>query len=247
MSDELHPQVMPSYSLESGDVYDLIYSQKDYRSEVAKLTRIINESCESGGHMILEAACGTGNYMQELRGRFIVDGFDLSENQVVAAKKKLPDAHIIQADMVDVDMGKTYDVVLCLFSSIGYLKTKENLNKAVANLARHTKSGGLVIIEPWLDASTLRVGLSVLAAEQNDTLRVARMGIISQDGIVTTSYMHDMVGSRNGIQHFIEKHELAMYSYDDFTTAFNQAGLDIEIDREGLIGRGLCIGKKTQS
>ena len=38
-----------------------------------------------------------------------------------------------QGDMTDFNMGKTYDVVMCLFSSIGYVKTLENVAASLQN------------------------------------------------------------------------------------------------------------------
>ena len=43
---------------------------------------------------------------------------------------------------------RAYDVVLCLFSSIGYVKTKSNLNRAVKCMANHLTPGGILLIEP---------------------------------------------------------------------------------------------------
>ena len=51
--------------------------------------------------------------------------------------------------MVDFDLGKQYDAVTCLFSSIGYTETVERLNRAVKQIARHLLIGGVTVIEPW--------------------------------------------------------------------------------------------------
>ncbi|MFC1853806.1 hypothetical protein ACFL27_26785 [candidate division CSSED10-310 bacterium] len=47
-------------------------------------------------------------------------------------------------------MGKTYDVITCLFSSIGYVKTLSKLNQTVACMDHHLLPGGHLIFEPWL-------------------------------------------------------------------------------------------------
>lgn len=244
MSEAVKPKEIPSYTRMTGEIYDLIYADKDYAGQATKLSELIKERSESGGSRILEAACGTGTYMEHLRDRFSVDGFDLSAEQVAAAKKKLPNANIVQADMLDFDMGQTYDVVLCLFSSIGYLKTKENLGKAIYNMARHVKPGGLVIVEPWLKVEDFIEGKISQEEGSTNDLSVSRMGRTTRNGNVTTTEMHHMVGTKQGVEHFLEVHELAMYSDDDFKDAFGKAGLPMDIDPEGLTGRGLYIGKK---
>ncbi len=244
MSD-IQPVEITSYTRMTGDIYDLIYANKQYESETAKLAGIIRDRCKSGGNSMLETACGTGKYMQYLAADFEVEGFDLSTEQVAAAKKRLPEANIFVADMLDFDTGKQYDAVLCLFSSIGYLITQENLKVAIKNMAKHTKPGGLVIVEPWIKAVDLKRGRFSLEAESTGDFAVARMGTVSFDGIVTTLDMHHMVGAADGVEHFLERHKLAMYSDEDFQEAFTEAGLTVEIDPIGLTNRRLCVGQKT--
>lgn len=145
--------------------------------------------------------------------------------------------------MLDFHTGKQYDAVLCLFSSIGYLQTKENLDTAIANMARHAKPGGLVIVEPWLRAEDLISGHISLESSSNDHLSVSRMGRLTREGAITILDMHHMVGTSGGIEHFLEVHKLALYTDDELGNAFQKAYLEYEVDPEGL-NRRLFIGKK---
>ncbi len=51
--------------------------------------------------------------------------------------------------MLDFELGKQFDVVTCLFSSIGYVQTVPNLRRAIQNMSDHLKPGGVLMIEPW--------------------------------------------------------------------------------------------------
>lgn len=243
MSEEIKLQETPSFTRMTGEVYDLIYAEKDYAGEAAKLKELIAGQCESDGNKMLVAACGTGRHVEHLVDEYDADGFDLSSEQVAAAKKKFPDLNIFEGDMRDFETDNTYDVVICLFSSIGYVHTKEELDKTVANFARHTKPGGLVIIEPWLTAEEFKTGHVSVQTQSNQHMSVARMGICSKEGNLSVLSMHHMVGTSGGADHFLEEHRLAMHSDEDFTDAFQKAGLEVEIDPEGLTGRRLCVGK----
>jgi hypothetical protein len=53
--------------------------------------------------------------------------------------------------------------------------------------------------------------------------------------------MHYLVATADGIEHFVEHHELHLFTDDEMRTAFEAAGLRVEHDPEGLIGRGLWI------
>lgn len=242
MSEKIKLQETPSYTRMTGEVYDLIYAEKDYAGEATKLKELIAGQCESGGSKVLVAACGTGRHVEHLVDEYDVDGFDLSSEQVAAAKKKFSDLNIFEGDMRDFETDNTYDVVLCLFSSIGYVHTKEELDKTVANFARHTKPGGMVIVEPWMSVDQFKTGYISVQTQLNQHMSVARMGISSKEGDLSVMSMHHMVGTSEGADHFLEEHRLAMHSNQDFTDAFHKAGLEVEIDPEGLTGRRLCIG-----
>jgi len=193
---------------------------------------------------LLEVACGTGNYLEFLKEKFDVSGFDLSRGQIAAAKEKLPSTELFVADMADFDTGRQYDAVICLFSSIAYMRTKKKLEKAIANMAKHTKPGGVVIVEPWLKPEKFITGHVSMETNSNGNMSVARMGVSSKRGNISVLDMHFMVSSGEGVEHFVETHEVAMYSDDDFADAFHGAGLELELDPKGLIGRGLYIGSK---
>lgn len=234
----------PVYSDISGEIYDLIYADKDYAAESARIIEIINQYGESSGNDMLDVACGTCKHLKYLESAFTVDGVDLSERQVQAARGQFPNNRIEVGDMINFDMNKTYNAIICLFSSIGYVKTKENLNKSIANMARHMKPGGILLIEPWLKPEEVREGSILCKTYIKDNLHVQRMGSIKKDDIVTTSEIHYLI-ARTGstVNHLVEVHQLAMFSDDDFKEAFMQAGLTMHIDPTGL-ERMLYVGKK---
>ena len=129
--------------------YDKIYAQKDYEGEADKLKDIIQEQLESSGDSLLDVACGTGEHIRYLKEHFRVEGLDLDPDLLQIAKEKNPDVTFHQGDMIDFDLGTRFDVLTCLFSSIGYAKSEENLNRAIESMARHLVPGGLLLVEPW--------------------------------------------------------------------------------------------------
>ena len=120
---------------------------------------------------------------------FEVDGIDLDDKFVLLAQRKNAAGNFYCADMVDFDLGKAYDVVMCLFSSIGYVKTLGRVTAALERFKAHLNDGGLILIEPWFSPETLTPGRIFLNTVQTGELSVARMGYSQlQDRISTLHF-----------------------------------------------------------
>ena len=78
----------------------------------------------------------------------------MTPEMLEVARARHPEITFHQGDMRTFDLGRRFDVVTCLFSSIGYLRSPSDLRAAVINMARHLQPGGVLIIEPWLTEET---------------------------------------------------------------------------------------------
>jgi len=76
--------------------------------------------------------------------------------------------------MVSLHLNKKFDIITCLFSSIGYVKTYANLEKSMNSFAKHLKTGGVVIIEPWFTTKTYKTGTPHLTTYEDNDLKIAR-------------------------------------------------------------------------
>src|SRR5262245_18042003 len=140
---------------ETAKLYDLIYgSFKNYEAETDQLFALLSQA-RPGLRTVLDVACGTGEHARLLRERhgLQVDGVDLDPAFVKIAQAKNPSGRFIQGDMCEFDVGRTYDAVMCLFSSIGYVRTVDRVIQAIARFRAHTAPGGAIIVEPWFPPS----------------------------------------------------------------------------------------------
>jgi ubiquinone/menaquinone biosynthesis C-methylase UbiE len=55
------------------------------------------------------------------------------------ARNNAKGIRFMQADMLKLRMDMRFDVVTCLFITIGYLQTYKNLDRAIKNFSRLTK------------------------------------------------------------------------------------------------------------
>jgi trans-aconitate methyltransferase len=230
---------------ESAELYDLIYSQfKDYEEEAQAVASLL-ESVHPGARTILDVACGTGEHARLLSQNhgFAVDGMDLEPSFVEIARQKNPTGSFWCADMTDFDLRRRYDVVMCLFSSIGYVKTPDNLCKALACLRQHLNPDGVTAVEPWFAPGTLESGKVYMQTAEADDLKVCRVARTDVQGKVSKHRFEYLVGRSSGITHLVEEHELGLFTVEEMTEAFCKTGLDVEYDAEGLTGRGLYVGR----
>ena len=232
---------------QSADLYDAIYLQwKDYAGEAAKLRDLIRERTPEA-RRILDVACGTGEHIRHLNELgFEVDGVDVDPEFVEIAASKNPSSSIHCMDMLELALGVEYHVVMCLFSSIGYVRTEGNLRKAVARLGAHTLHGGLVLIEPWLEPGVVEAGRVHLQTISGENLTGCRLGHTSLGGGVSVLRFEYLLGTREGIERRSEVHELGLFDSETMTRAMEDAGLSVEHDPDGPMGRGLYVGTKQE-
>src|SRR3990167_7289842 len=142
--------------------YDLVYSWKDYKKEALKIKSLIKKYKKSDGKELLDAACGTGEHLKYLKSNFYCTGMDISKEMLKIAKKNVKGAVFKQADIINFNINKKFDAILCLFSSIAYLKTYKNLEKSIKNFYKHLKNGGVIIIEGFIAKSDFKPNSSYM-------------------------------------------------------------------------------------
>jgi len=229
--------------------YDAIYSGKDYAEEARRLGRFIAQHKRSAGNALLDVACGTGGHVPYLRNDFAYEGLDLDPEMLALAHTRFPDIPFHQGDMIDFALGRRFDVVTCLFSSIAYTKTEERLRQAIATMAEHVRVGGVLLIGPFFPPEAWIPGQPHAIFVDQPDLKLVRMNVSGVDagGAVAILDFHYLVGTPEGVDHFTEHHELGLFTDAQLRAAFTQAGLDVLHDAEGLMGRGLYIGTYAQA
>jgi ubiquinone/menaquinone biosynthesis C-methylase UbiE len=224
--------------------YDKIYSFKDYQAEAEKLTALTRVHLRCPGRRLLDVACGTGSHLQHLQEHFQVEGLDASPEMIELARRKLPDVPLHVVDMADFDLGRGFDVVTCLFSSIGYLKTIERIVQALTCMASHVLPGGLLLVEPWLTPEAWKPGTVHGLFIDETECKLARISTSFAAGRTSYFDLHYLIGTPEGTTHMVERHELGLFTSDEMRKAMAATGLEVSYDEEGLTGRGLWLGSK---
>jgi SAM-dependent methyltransferase len=233
-----------SYS-KFAEFYDAAHHFKDYDAESAYVVRFIDGHC-SHATKLLELACGTGLFLERLQKRFTVEGLDATPEMLAVAARRLPGVALHEGDMVRFDLQRQFDVVCCLFRSIAFAKTRENLVSAVCCMAAHLAPGGLLLIEPFFTPETYWVDRVTLNEFKSDELKIAWMYVSEREGRLGRLNNHFLVGTPHGVRHITELHELGLFDRADFQAAFDAASLDLNYDPEGPTRVGMYWAVKRK-
>jgi ubiquinone/menaquinone biosynthesis C-methylase UbiE len=225
--------------------YDTIYSWKNYEKESKRIHELIQIHKKTTGNTLLDVACGTGSHIAYLKERYTVEGLDLNPEMLKLARKKHPEIIFHRGDMCSFHLGKHYDVVTCLFSAIGHVKTRMRLRKAVRQMALHLKPGGLLIVEPWFTPDQWQVGHIVANFVDQPKFKLARIGTSKRRGRLSVNDQYHLVASPAGVEYFVEIYEMGLFTHEKYLQSFQGAGLGVIFDSEGLMGRGLYLGVKA--
>lgn len=126
-----------------GDAYD-----EQWKRMAARGESIHGEAdfvCRFEPSSVLDAGCGTGRVAIELANRGVdVVGVDLDDSMLAAARAKAPNLTWIAADLLGVDLGRTFDVVV-LPGNVMIFLAPHTEAAVVANLARHIAPGGHLV------------------------------------------------------------------------------------------------------
>src|SRR4029077_15645747 len=125
-----------------------------------------------------------------LKQHYSVVGMDSSPEMLRIARKKHHDIVFHRDDMTRFKLKNRFDIITCLFSAIGHVKTKARMRRAVRNMARHLEPGGLMILEPWITPANFRKGLVDSIFVDKPNLKIVRINISRARGPVSDFEFH---------------------------------------------------------
>jgi trans-aconitate methyltransferase len=210
----------------SAQIYDRMYAFRDYRLHAESLMAAIAQARPSTSAAVLEVGCGTGRVVEQLAGRFqTIWGLDINEEMLAIARHKLPDATFVAGDMRDFRIDRKFDVVLCLFGTVAFAKTEEDLRRAVANMAAHMSEDGLMVLEGYFTPETYWQDHVALNVVDEQDLKLAWMYRQEVEGTIAITRVHHLVGSAAGVEHFVDTFEVGLFTVEQYEEALAAAGL----------------------
>lgn len=226
------------------DLYDAFYGFKDYDAEAARVRELVVAHGGPGEGALLDVACGTGGHVGGFRAHYAVEGLDAAAPMLEVARARFPEVAFHHGDMRSFSLGRRFDVVTCLFSSIGYMRTEEDLRAAAATLARHLRPGGALVVEPWLTPDVFRPGRLDLGTVDEPARKAARLALGRlEPGPVPASVIeyHFLAGTPEGVRYAVETQAMGLFTPAQITAALEACGLRVAYEARGLAGRGVYV------
>jgi len=227
-------------------LYDAMYRGigKDYPAESAEVADLVLGR-RPDARTLLDVACGTGGHLEHLRDRFDVTGFERSSHMAALARKKVPDVEIHEGHMRRFDLGATFDAVTCLFSSIGYMTTTDDLARALTAMVGHLTPGGVLVVDPWLFPDRWIPGhVGAVAASEPGTA-IARVTSSHRMGRLSVLEYHYTTATAEGVDRFSERHEMGLFTRAEYEAAFERAGATgVAYEPGGFDARGRFVATR---
>lgn len=209
-------------------VYDKLISDVDYSA----LCNNMLESCKKHSHtprLVLDAACGTGNFTKELEKCGLdVIGVDSSPEMLSVAQGKVSEkCRLLCQDLCELDLYGTVDTVFCTLDSFNHIIDYEEFKKAVKRTALFLEPGGLMIF----DVNTVYkhkevLGDNIFTSEEENVFMVWE-NTLCEDNIVNINldfFIKEDDGKYIRLQ---ENFDERAYTDKEIFTALDEADLKI--------------------
>jgi ubiquinone/menaquinone biosynthesis C-methylase UbiE len=230
-----------SYTGLHARLYDQLYADKPYADEA----RFVHELAGAGGGRLLDVAAGTGRHARAFADLgYDVTATDLNDELLDVGRTAAGDrVRFVQADMTDLDVdGGPFDLVTCLFDSIGYAQEDGRVVAALRSLVRHVAPRGAIVVE-FLHAPAIvrsadpRRERTVTLADGREATRTSEMTLDVERMLMHVRYELALDGEEHD-----EEQVNRVFTVPEMRLLAQAAGLDVrsfvpayadgEIDRD---------------
>lgn len=227
-----------------GEDYSRLYAHRDDSEAAQVVNLILAKTCIAAGARVLDAPCGAGRHLKALAARDLkAYGFDLSLPLLTQAKGSgVAPSTLVRADLRALPYRQeSFDLVVNLFSSLGYFQTDEENLKVLRDLVILCRRGGWIVVD-FMNSDYVAANL------QKESSRVAPDGMTVSDrrwidGAPQRVNKHTSVVFQNGSEKIFEE-SVRLFSPDELRAALSVCGVSIEVEYGEYGGEAFSINSK---
>jgi len=222
------------------DQYDLLYQDKEYKTECDLLEEIFHRYSDNSVQTILDLGCGTGKHAMILASRdYQVTGVDCSEDMLIIARQEVQALNntnysppvFYKGDLRTTDLGKRFDVVLMMFAVLGYQLTNEDVLAALRTVRRHLAVGGLFICDVWYGPAVLSHRpadrLKIVPTKKGKIIRAASGSLDTFSHLSTVHYHLWRLEGQQVISESEEIHRMRYFFPQELVLFMSIGGLEL--------------------
>ncbi len=224
---------MPTYQNRYAQLYDIFYEDKQYDLESAFIHECLSKFGTSPPKTILELACGTGGHAMALEKHgYQIDATDISSDMLDLAIAKVGGSkssiEFRLQDMRHLSRPiKSYDGVICLFDSIGYVQSNEAVLQVLEGVNCQLAEGGLFIFDFWHAAAMLTlydpVRIRRWRVDDMDVIRISETKLDIQNQIGEVKYTIYELHSDGTFQEYCEVHKNRFFLEQEMATLLSRS------------------------
>ncbi len=201
------------------DYYHLLYQHRNQAEATRFIAHLFSYIKVNKDYSILDVACGRGRHSIAIHQLgYKVTGIDLSQRNITYAKQfETENLQFVKHDMC-IPMTQKFDVVLNLFTSIGYFEEEHKNLEAVQCFWNNLHVNGVGVID------FLNVHHAVHHIKENETKKVDDVVFNIKRNFNGAHFVKEIFfEDKNQHFHFTEK--VRGLQLEDFVTYFEQLGI----------------------
>jgi SAM-dependent methyltransferase len=211
--------------------YLRIYQHRD-ETEAERMVDLIREHMRgSDVRAVLDLGCGAGRHSRALCERWWTVGLDLSAALLRIARREMPDAPYVRADMRELPFdAKSFDLVVNLFTSFGYFEDDLENARVLLCVCSALRVGGAFVMD-FLNAAQVRHDLVPYDERVENGITIEQTRAISPDD----RFVEKTIRLRERGKEYIER--VRLLSACDLERMLESAGFDINMRVGDYLGR----------
>jgi SAM-dependent methyltransferase len=215
-----------------GEDYLRIYQHRD-ETEAENAVELIVKFLEGREiHSVLDLGCGAGRHSRILCERWWTVGLDLSAALLRIARREMPDAPYVRADMRELPFAAaSFDLVVNLFTSFGYFEDDRESERVLVCVGDTLREGGVLVID-FLNALQVRNDLVPYDERVENGITIEQTRSISPDD----RFVEKTIRLRERGKEYIER--VRLLTAGDLERMLNAAGFGV-VARAGDYGGGV--------
>ena len=207
-----------SFERRYAQLYDAMYSAKDYGSEVSQVLEFARRYGVEA-RTIVDYGCGTGNHARRFAEKGIrVYGIDCNRNMLAVAREKtkgLPNVEFLHDSELSAVPQGSVDIFCLLFDVVSYVVENDALDSLLSYIVSRLKRQGLLVFDFWYGPSVLalRPGNRWKEFEANGArvLRLTRAELDADRSTVNVAHEIIMIEGDQVKDRFVDNHVMRFF------------------------------------